>query len=70
MSNSDDWISKRVEEAQKKHASVTDATVTRIKQLLRGQLSERHLRSPELTTIAKTLIVDMSILNPPKSEAE
>jgi len=57
MSNIEDWISKRVEEAQKTHSSVTDATATRIKQLLRGQLRERQLRSPELTTTAKVLIV-------------
>lgn len=70
MSNSDDWISKRVEEAQKTHASVTVATAIRIKQLLKGQLSERQLRSPELTITAKTLIADMSTLDPPKMGAE
>jgi hypothetical protein len=66
MSNGDDWISKRVEEAQRAHPSVTDAAATRMKQLLRGQLSERQLRSIELTSTAKTLISDMSTLPPPK----
>ena len=69
MSNGDDWIPKRVEEAQRAHPSVTDAAATRIKRLLRGQLSERQLRSTELTSTAKTLIADMSIPVSPKAES-
>lgn len=69
MSNGDDWIQKRIVEAQKAHPSITDAAATRMKQLLRGQLSERQLRSTELTSTAKKLIADMSIPVSPKVES-
>mgnify|MGYP001585529363 CR=1 FL=1 len=69
MSSGEDWISIRVEEAQKTHTSVTDSAVTRMKQLLRGPLSERQLKSTELTTTAKALLADMSAPVTPKAEA-
>ncbi len=69
MCNGDDWVSKLVEKAQKAHPSVTEAAATRMKELLKGQLSDRQLRSTELTSTAKALISDMSALAIPKAEA-
>ncbi len=60
MSKDEDWINKRVSEAKKAHAPVTDGAATRMKELLNGQISERQLRATELADIAKALIVDMA----------
>ncbi len=68
MSNEIQWITTRVNEARKVHASVTEAVSARIEGLLKGQLSERQLTQKELTGVARTLIADM-IHATPKAEA-
>lgn len=69
MSNDVQWITARITEARKLHASVTEALSARIEQLLNGPLSERQLPSTELTIIAKALLADM-VPAPPKGEAK
>jgi hypothetical protein len=62
MSNQDDWISRCVANARKAVPTATDATATRIKELL-TELNE-PLSKTDLTDIAKTLIADMVALSP------
>ena len=66
MSNDIDWIAARITEALKVHAPVTEAVSARLEKLLNGQLSERQLRTTELTEVARALIADMV----PSSKAE
>lgn len=69
MSPDDPWIFARVSESRKHHPLVTEAVSTRIDKLLKGQLSEGQLTSPELTSVARDLIADM-VPAPPKLEAK
>ncbi len=69
MSNDVRWITARITEARKSHASVTEAVSSRMEELLNGQLSERQLPSTELTIIAKALLADM-VPAAPKAEAK
>lgn len=69
MSNDVQWITARITEARKRHASVTEAVSARIAQLLTGQLSDGQLSSTELTKVASALIGDM-VPAPPKAEAK
>ena len=64
MSNEVHWITARVAEARKRHASVTDAVSVRIEKLLKGQLSQRQLPAGELSSIAGALIADMDPASP------
>ena len=59
MSNDADWITARIAEARRRHASVTVAVAVRVEGLLNGQLSETRLSSTELTSVARALIADM-----------
>ncbi len=67
MSNDVQWITARIIEARKLHASATEAVSARIEQLLKGPLSERQLPPTELTRVAGALIADM-VPAPPKAE--
>jgi hypothetical protein len=70
MSNGAHWVTARIAEARKRHASVTEAVATRMEELLSGELSERQLRPAELVHHAKALIVDMATPAAPKAEAK
>ena len=59
MSNDVHWITARIAEARRRHASVTDAVAVGIADLLNGKLRERRLSSTELTSVARVLIADM-----------
>ncbi len=63
MSNGEDWIDRRVDDAKKVHTVVTDAVTIRIKQLLCGHLGDRQLRSTELASLAKTLLSYMTAVD-------
>ena len=67
MSNNDNWIDERLAEAKQIHPLVTDATVTQMKSLLKGPISERPLRPNELADIARALITDMATSILPKA---
>jgi len=60
MAADDSWISIRITEALATCPLVSDAVSSRIADLLKGDLSERQLSKPELTSVAKALIVDMA----------
>ena len=68
MSNDDNWIDERLAEAKQIHPLVTDATVTQMKSLLKGPISERPLRATELVDIATALIADMATSIPPEAQ--
>jgi hypothetical protein len=63
----DDRIAKRVNDAHKTHASVTDTAVNRIRELLERKLVDRHLPTGELEGIAKALLSDMAPPSPLKT---
>ena len=69
MLNDVRWITARIAEARKGHASVLDAVAVRLEDLLRDQLSERQLTPTELRSIATALIADM-VPTPPKAETK
>ena len=69
MPNDVHWITARIAEARKRHASVTEAVSARIEKLLNGQLSERQVPSAKLTSIATALIADM-VPTQPKAETK
>ena len=59
--NADDWIDKRLSEAQGvRKPAVTDAVATRITILLKGKLGEAPLTAKELADTAKGLLDDMA----------
>ena len=60
MPKEEEWIDKQVSKAKKGHPPVTDGVATRMKGLLRGKITERHLPPTELAKIANTLIADMA----------
>ena len=64
----EDWIDDRVSKAKQVHPPVTDSAATRMKGLLKGQMSERQLRATELAKIANDLIADVADPAPPKVE--
>ena len=68
MSNDLSWITARITEAVKLHATVTEAASVRIEALLNGEFSERQVTSTQLTGVARALIADM-VPAPPKAEA-
>ena len=59
MSNDDHWIVTRVSEAQKHQTLVTEAVLARVRDLLKGELSDGQLTSAGLTSVASELIADM-----------
>ena len=64
MSNEVHWVTPRVAEARKRHASVTVAVAVRIERLLKGHLRQRQLPAGELSSIARALIADMDPASP------
>jgi hypothetical protein len=69
MSTDDHWITSRITEAQTLHRLVTEAALSRMAELLKGQLSEQQLSHVDLTSVAKALIADMAPA-PPKTDAK
>ena len=67
MSGDTHWIKTRITEARTRHASVTEAVLDRMDQLLNSELAERRLTPTELTNVAKVLIKDM-VTNPLKTD--
>ena len=67
MTNVDEWITIRINEARKGHDSVIEAVLSRTEQLLRGLLGERQLTTKELASIAQALLTDTAP-NPPRVE--
>jgi hypothetical protein len=61
VSIDNDWIIKVTDAALKPNKPVTKATADRMKDLLKGRISEQQLRAKELAEIAKELIIDMAI---------
>lgn len=70
MSKDKDWIDARFEDARKAYPTVTDDAATRLKELLKGQLSEQQLRPKELAETARVLIADMAAPAAPKTEID
>ncbi len=69
MPKDEDWIDERLSNAKKAHSSVTDGAASRMRDLLKNQLGERHLRPMELAKLAEALIADMGAPAGPKVEA-
>ncbi|HXR05091.1 MAG TPA: hypothetical protein VN836_10335 [Verrucomicrobiae bacterium] len=59
MPKDESWIDERLQRCVKVHASVTDATVARLKNLLEGKAQERSLTQGELSATAAQLMQDM-----------
>jgi len=59
MHKDEPWISERLEQCVKAHASVTEAVTVRIKGLLEGEAHERLLTQGELLATAAHLMQDM-----------
>ena len=68
MTNNDDWVTTRITEASKRHPLVTEAVSSRMVQLLNAQLSDRHLTTANLKSVAAELIEGMVPVSP-KPEA-
>lgn len=68
MSNDDDWVTKRIAEAQRQYVNINEEVSAIIYQLLNGELAERPFKSKELASISRSLIAAIS-LTPPKTEA-
>ena len=62
-----DWIAQRVAAAKPDHALVTQAALTLIEELLKGQLSEGEVSKGDLTTVATDLLAKMASV-PPEAE--
>ncbi|MBI3091992.1 MAG: hypothetical protein HYY96_15140 [Candidatus Tectomicrobia bacterium] len=69
MEGEENWISKRVGDAQKAYPTVTDAVAIRMRELIRDELGKRQLRPTDLTELANLLLKDMAPV-PPKVEAD
>jgi hypothetical protein len=67
MTNVDEWITIRINEARKDHDSVIEAVLSRTEQLLRGLIGERQLTTKELASIAQALLSD-TVPKPPRVE--
>ena len=61
MVEDEDWVTKRSGEARKGYPSVTDSTVTKIIELLKGKAMDQQLSAAELHQIAKTLLADLPL---------
>ncbi|MGO8836879.1 MAG: hypothetical protein ACLQAH_14235 [Limisphaerales bacterium] len=59
MHKEESWIGERLQQCVKTHASVTDAAVARLKELLEGKSHERQLTQGELLATAAQLMQDM-----------
>jgi hypothetical protein len=59
MHKDESWIGERLQQCVKTHASVTDAAVARLKELLEGKAHERQLTQGELLATAAQLMQDM-----------
>lgn len=68
MPHDDQWITTLIAETRKSHPLLTEAVLTRVGPLLKGELNEEPLTSVRLTAVAKMLIADMAPA-PPKMEA-
>lgn len=68
MSSGNKWVTAVLAEARATHPKVTESVSTRMKDLLSGGFSDRHLPKNELATVAKDLIARM--LPPTESEAK
>ena len=68
MSNEDSWVTTRITEASKRHPLVTEAVSSRMEQLLKAQLSDRHLTTANLKSVAAELIKYMApVLSKPEA---
>ena len=65
--SSDQWVSTLINEARKTNPLVTDAALTTIEMLLKGQLSERKQTPAKLKEVARQLIREM-VPKPPDTE--
>ena len=69
MTNDEHWARTRISEASKHYPLVSEAVLSKVGQLLEGQLSEQTLSPTILRRIATELIGDMAA-KPPTSEAK
>jgi len=66
---SDDWIKRRIVEANGDPPLVAPQVVSRVEGLLNGQLSERELSRGDITKVARELLAAMSPV-PCEADAE
>ncbi len=71
MPDEDDWIDKRLGEAQgAQQPTVTNAVAVRMTRLLKRRLGEAPLTAKEVADTAKALIGDMATPVAPEVQAE
>lgn len=68
MTDENDWITKRVDEAKAKSPQVTEAAATRMQELITDNLSVRSQSANELKIIATDLMNNMVPINEQESE--
>lgn len=64
----DGWISNCVDEAYKAHPSVSDSSVTSIRELMKRKVLNQQLSPVELESIVTSLLANIALKNLPKAD--
>lgn len=62
------WLTNCVDEAHKAHPSVGVASVTSIRELMKGKVLDRQLSAAELKSIVTSLLADIVPKHSPKAD--